>query len=68
MCTGAERRDRYLEVGGHGLVVLVVGRERVPVGQPHAARARLQPARLAQVAPRELALACDTTRLDVCLV
>jgi hypothetical protein len=45
-----------LEVGGHGLVVLVVTGEAVAVRQPHAACARLQALRLAQVPPRELAL------------
>lgn len=47
----------HLEVCGHGLVVLVVCGEAVPVGQPHATRARLQALRLAQVAASELALA-----------
>lgn len=49
----------YLKVSGHGLIMLVIGREAVSVGEPHAARARLDALRLAQVAPRELALTCE---------
>lgn len=43
--------------------MLVVGREAVPVREPHAARARLQRARLAEVAARELALAYEQSHV-----